>query len=194
MKLVTVQSYPNAAEAHAARAVLEAGGLRSTIADESTATTLWHIGAIGGIKLQVTAEDLVQSRELLGTPLAADLPEWQCPACLQHVDPGFEVCWSCGLERPAEVPSNLEPADLHAPNEEAEQTVDRAWRAAVIGILFLPGILHLYSLWVLLGGDLAADPLSPSLRRKRCWTLALDLAGVIWGIVVFRIIVHGTRF
>ncbi len=88
MKLVTVQSYPNAAEAHAARAVLEAGGVRTTIADESTGTTLWHVGAIGGIKVQVTEEDLAQARELLKTPLAADLPAWQCPSCLHHVDAG----------------------------------------------------------------------------------------------------------
>src|SRR5947208_1931642 len=58
-----------------------------------------------------------------------------------------------GLDRSAPRPAanghanDLEEALAPPDPEEANNTVDRAWRAALLGFL-LPVVLHLYSLWL----------------------------------------------
>jgi hypothetical protein len=92
------------------------------------------------------------------------LPEWRCPACGEQVDGGFDLCWSCGQTKPGLAvdadlefqsdrdvdaapanPATTDPADQwteadvdRASAESADAMVERAWRAAVLGIVFFP--------------------------------------------------------
>jgi hypothetical protein len=65
-----------------------------------------------------------------------------------------------------------EPQLSYGPDEMA----NRAWRAAVIGLLFFPPVLHFYSLVLLSSlGAMAQQP-SPAGMRKVYGALAIDLA------------------
>ena len=64
---------------------------------------------------------------------------------------------------------NVDENRIVSPSDE---TMDRAFRAAILGILFLP--LQLYSLWLLLSTARARDPLSPAQWRKFVLTVVLN--------------------
>ena len=68
-------------------------------------------------------------------------------------------------------------ADQEAVLSPTDETVDRAFRAAILGLLLLP--LQYYSLWLL--ADVAASDAGLTARsRRRAWfTLALDLPIII---------------
>ena len=67
-ELVTVGSYTRLEEANGARAVLEAAGLSPILRDEMTGSIDWGLmPAIGGIRLEVPAEEEERAREVLGT-------------------------------------------------------------------------------------------------------------------------------
>ncbi len=65
-RLVTVRSYDNPIEAHLARSFLEAADIQSFLMDEQIIGV--HPGlnvAVGGVKLQVAAEDFEEAARLL---------------------------------------------------------------------------------------------------------------------------------
>jgi hypothetical protein len=100
-KMVTVNSFENAAEAYAAKHRLEADGIAAIVTDEAVGNWLGYMGtAIGGIKVQVAEADVARSREILFTrPVASDAAPWRCRRCQELVQGDFELCWSCGGER-----------------------------------------------------------------------------------------------
>jgi hypothetical protein len=104
-KLVTISSYENPTEAHAAKNLLEMEGITAYVADEAVGNWLGYMGtAIGGIKLQVASADAERCVAILARAEAeaaeADLGDpWRCNRCRETVDAGFEVCWSCGGAR-----------------------------------------------------------------------------------------------
>ncbi len=102
-KMVTIASFENTAEAHAAKNCLESEGIAAIVTDESVGSWLGYMGsAIGGIKLQVAQADLERAREVLSSEIAGDgapAEPWRCLRCQEIVDAGFEICWSCGGER-----------------------------------------------------------------------------------------------
>lgn len=75
-------------------------------------------------------------------------------------------------ERKTELDFALENADEDENVSPADETMARAFKAAILGILFLP--LQLYSLYLLLSIARARDPLSPANRRKFALTLVLN--------------------
>lgn len=69
----------------------------------------------------------------------------------------------------------------------ANEQVERAWRAAILGVVLLPGITHIYSLYLLLqAAMLPSDSYNEPTRRRFYFTLAIDfcalsiLATVYW--------------
>lgn len=114
---VTIGSFADVVAAHAARARLEAAGIRAYLVGEEVANSLWHVGsALGGIKLQVAQSDVERVQQLVAEEEGADGDEagdgrpWRCRPCQEVVDAEFDVCWSCGLPR-----SDVEDENYQAP-------------------------------------------------------------------------------
>lgn len=89
--LETVATFTFPWEAQLAKAALESEGIEATIADENLIRLYWAISnAIGGVKVQVRADDLERARELLANrePLSElylvkddDEASRRCPEC-----------------------------------------------------------------------------------------------------------------
>ena len=85
---VTVGRYSFPHEAHIARARLEAEGITAVVADEHTVNMNWlYSDALGGVRVQVSAEDSAAARQLLVEDRSAEVDqefgaeEMRCPAC-----------------------------------------------------------------------------------------------------------------
>jgi hypothetical protein len=150
-KLITVATYWDPIEAGLARGRLEAAGIRSFVADEQMVGTAWYLGnAIGGVKLQVGDSDAEAALDVLSE--------------VDAVDEDFNG--DDDSDEPAQPLSNR------------EENADRAYRSAIIGLLFPP--LQLYVIWLLIGVYGASDePLCASKRRAAIWAAAISIPSTI---------------
>jgi Putative prokaryotic signal transducing protein len=89
-ELVTVGRYRDMPEAFVARSVLESAGIECLLRDENLVRMDWlYSNMIGGMRLQVGAEDEAAARELLSQPMpasfavdsGADFVQPVCPRC-----------------------------------------------------------------------------------------------------------------
>jgi len=107
---VTVGEYTDLPEALISRAVLEEAGIRSFLSDENTVSNVWGFSnAMGGIRLQVAAEDEKAAREVLSQAapdrFATDSGDFVQPVCPQcgsidviandHQRKASEAAWRC---------------------------------------------------------------------------------------------------
>ncbi|NJR76495.1 MAG: DUF2007 domain-containing protein [Scytonema sp. CRU_2_7] len=165
---VTVATFNNSIEANLAKQRLEAEGIRSFLANESTVDLAWHLTvAVGWIKLQVHESDAAQAKFILGSSKldAQSVAEGDKTTAQEQLlvqdeaedDEIIKVSW-------------------------ADQTADRAFRVAVIGIIiiFLP--FQLYSLWLLLRLLVSRDRISHNRRWKVIAALLLNLLNlfILW--------------
>ncbi len=131
-QLIDIARFASANEAAIARNALEAAGIPSFLDGAATATWLWHFGtALGGVRLFVRPDDVEQAGAILLHDDAEDASESRPDDAYLPSDDSGEP------EVEDEAASRLLP-------------VTRAWRAAIIGILFFPPLLTLYSMWVLI--------------------------------------------
>jgi hypothetical protein len=90
------------------------------------------------------------------------------------------------ISEPA-IPSRLD-RPLDGLTEQMEQTIQRAWRASVIGF-FIPiipvPVLQFYSIWLLLGIDLEV-PISQKAKRQFRWAWSLN----IFLILLICLVIH----
>jgi hypothetical protein len=205
-----VARYSNPFEARQALNVLSHNGLNAYIEGENTNSTLWYVGtAIGGVKLLVEPNDKSRALEILSEQVDHDTAmgdPWQCKNCFAEVDAGFDVCWRCDTERSADskiVTSGEEFArdDNHhagmqaqpqqtsaVQTDDKEATIERAWRAAVLGALILPLVAQVYSL-VLLGQAFeSATPITPRGKRLAIATLIVDVISLICHSLLIRLL------
>ncbi|HEV2645308.1 MAG TPA: DUF2007 domain-containing protein [Acidobacteriaceae bacterium] len=87
---VTIRRYRDLSEAIVARSMLEANGITVYLKDENLVRLEWQVSnGIGGIRLQVDAEDTARAEELLGQPVpetielgeSEEFIQPRCPAC-----------------------------------------------------------------------------------------------------------------
>ena len=161
-KLVTVTTFQMPTDASLAKSVLEANGLMAFLADELTVGVAWHLSnALGGIKLQVAEPDVEQAIALLQGRDIASI----------NVEEGFTDV------------SEIEEYESEEPLSANDKVVNRALRAALFGLIFLP--LHLYSLWLLGGLLFSSQRLSYNGRWKAFLAAALDLPMLlIFGLIL----------
>ncbi|MBW4563207.1 MAG: DUF2007 domain-containing protein [Mojavia pulchra JT2-VF2] len=129
---VTVATFNNSIEANLAKQLLDAEGIRSYLANESTVDLAWHLTvAVGWIKLQVHESDAALAKSILESGNLDNQP-------VSEAD-----------ESTAEQLFLQEDEDNIVKVSSADKTADRAFRSAVIGLIliFLP--FQLYSLWLL---------------------------------------------
>lgn len=86
-KLVTIGQFSKGVDAHLAKTRLESEGIECFIQDENLIGLNWlYSNAIGGVKLQVKAEDIEKAKTILSespSPQDAETKESEqhCPAC-----------------------------------------------------------------------------------------------------------------
>jgi Putative prokaryotic signal transducing protein len=178
--LVTVATFANLLQAELAKNRLEAEGIPAFLADvESTLALL--AGNMSGVKVTVNERDARRATAVLAAlddesdaePIRP-LTEWICPHCDTEIEPGFDVCWSCGNPLQAQpgaffapktaadpalkenitrtLPPSRPGSISQGPEDElvqdSEETVqvNRAWRAAVLGLFLCPPLLHIYAM------------------------------------------------
>ena len=162
-KLVTIATFRTLIEASAVKDRLEAEGVRAVLADVAAVGMAWHLtSAFGGIKLQVMAVDAERATSLLGAENEASI--------------GDAESW------PDTTGQGIDGEEDEACEDEYEspssELVDRAFRAALLGLLFLP--LQFYSVWLLVHIPAGGEPLSPADRRRVLIAILLDT----WMIVL----------
>jgi Putative prokaryotic signal transducing protein len=85
--LVTVRRYRDLSEAIVGRSVLESAGLFCVLRDENMVRMEWQISnGLGGLRLQVRADDEAEATELLNQPMPQSIqvegePDFSQPVC-----------------------------------------------------------------------------------------------------------------
>jgi hypothetical protein len=107
-KLIKIAAFNTPVEANFAQNLLaEEGGIESMLDNEVTLAMMNYLNvAVGGVKLFVYEFDAQRAREILARglpePSAEEkrdrqaYPGGKCSKCSVILEPGFEVCWSCG--------------------------------------------------------------------------------------------------
>ena len=89
-RLVTVRRYRDLSEAIVARSMVESAGIRTYLSDENLIRLDWQLSNfIGGLRLQVDADDVETATELLSQPVpdsivfeeGAEFEQPRCPRC-----------------------------------------------------------------------------------------------------------------
>jgi len=196
--LVTVATFDSLPQAELARGLLDAEGIRSFVIDAETVNMAWYIsGAVGGIKLQVAKSDFLAAERILnsrqGKSASWGLDDYGLakPSAIT-TDPDA-VRQEGGEARPSPRHSAIttDPDAVRgegAPNEnedaiqednEAEVMVQAALRAALLGLVFCPPLLHFYSLWLLACVSQLREPLRRRYRKMFWFAVVVD--GVVVG-------------
>ena len=162
--LVTVAVPRTAAEAHFLKNQLEAVGIDVYLADEEAVAMAWHMtGGFGGVKLQVAATDAEDGR-YFGPPALARYA-------------GATAVGGTAAE---------DEDDEEEVLSEREQTANRAYRAAVFGLLFFP--LEAYALWLFIRVARTRDSLAGKLRvnaKVGALIMVLGILGTCHGLLLY---------
>jgi hypothetical protein len=168
-KLVTVGTFDMPTEAHLAKGLLEANGLETFLADELTVGVAWHLSnALGGIKLQVPETDVERATGILAAREDASL----------DAEEGI-----------AELPE-IEESEGDPPSSASDKAVDRALRAALLGLILFPFFpLYFYSLWLLGRLLFSSEKVSHHKRRRMRLALLLNLPMLVFlGVAVLWLV------
>lgn len=166
-------------------------GIRAFLDNEQTVGTDWGLSqAMGGIHVLVSADDFEAARAVLDeSPNSGDLEQAaddsanEARSSVEHLADGG------GDDVPEEDHDGNEPPPLN----EREQEVQRAFRGAVFGLLFLPlYLLVIYSLaFVIWPSEL---PLRPEIRRKALIAAWITIPMSIVCLIFLRMLVRGYWF
>jgi hypothetical protein len=154
-ELVTIATFDNSVLANVARNKLESEGIRAFLENERTLETQWlWSNAAGGIRLRVADSDAEWALKCLEETASFQPPEGT------SAEPG--------ADEPEQALVDADDDEIDDPNLR-EQDAARAFKAAVLGLLFCP--LQFYAFWLVLKVFLSNEPLRP-----RYWWFALAAA------------------
>jgi hypothetical protein len=171
-KLETIATFWNPGEANLARGHLEAEGISTLLANEEHVAATWLIAnALGGIKLQVAQRDADRARACLADVQSITGHELD-EAAMTAIDDAHEDSGS----------ADTADGDDEITLSLREQHAERAWRGAVMGLIFLP--LQLYVFYLLVKVFLSDDLLRRRHRRHVWFAVVINLPFVI-GFCIF---------
>lgn len=149
-----VAAYGTPLEAELARGRLESEGIAARISDGNTVSIAQHLSpALGGVKVVVGRSDFEAARAILTAPgLASEDDE-------------------DGSDQP-------QPGSLAAGALSADQLANRALRAAVLGLVVVPPVGHLWSLVLLASALRHREALTAKGKRQAAIAVVVD-AGVL---------------
>ena len=170
--LVTIATYWDTVEARLARIHLEAAGIRSTLQNEHSVTMNWleFANASRGVELQVDEPDVDAAIEVLErkAPEADEIgDDWK-----------VERETSIGDDEETEAESILEDADglenvAEEPLNRRERQIQRAYRSAMLGLIFLP--VEFYCTYLLGASLLSDESIRPSIQKTARNAVLLNL-------------------
>ncbi len=159
---VEVGAFTLLADARAVEALLEAEGLVVYVQGADAVGAMPHMSnALGGVRVYVPAADADRAKEILAA--GGGEPESAADAAALDGDDATE-----------------------GPREGAAR---RAFFAAFLGLVFIPGVLHLISLWQLAVYARTPGPVSRRGRRRAVLAAVVDvaaLAGIVAVVVAMR--------
>jgi hypothetical protein len=165
-ELTTVATFETPLQAAIARNYLESEGVTAFLADDETVSMAWHLtNAIGGVKLRVATDQAEKAIQLL------DRLEQDRAAKDAGGDEAVD-------EAGEEDFQGLDEEDEEPPLSTADELAGRAFRAALLGLIFCP--LQLYSMWLLASLVIWRESPSPKMRVLAIVAAILDL----WLVVV----------
>jgi hypothetical protein len=180
-KLVTIATCFDTGEAVLVRNRLAEAGLRAFLSDENASATAWQLtAALGGIKVQVAEDDVPTALAVLNER-PASLRELEKEALASGREERFAE--GAGAEDDAR---EEDKADV--PISRIDALVDRAFKAAVFGLLFFP--LQIYSLQLLAEAYFDDEDISPSRRGKAWGALLLNLPLLFYLALFGRLLYH----
>ena len=163
-RLVTIATFHESVPAFMAKNYLVNQGIPSILLDETTIATDWLLaGAIGGIKLQVAAVHVERAELLLA----------QIKETAEDAEPE-------DLALQSAIATQEIAEDLKSEREDREkinQLTDKAFRAAVIGLLFWP--IFFYALYLLSEIAMAEGTISSNRLWKLWVATPLALLGAL---------------
>jgi len=181
---VTVRAFNSPVEADLARSVLSGSEVPSRLVDEATMGIVPHMNiALGGVKLAVRPADLARAEQLLDMAATEGGSTALADEALER------EAMEAGSSRPADAVEKEEPEE--APLGRCEAAAKRAFNVAVVGLILLPVVLHLYSLLILWGISprRGEAPLSRQGRRRAIGALVIDV--LVLGTVAALVSAHG---
>lgn len=142
-KLMTVLKCGQAWEAEIVRDRLESAGLLVFVQGSESATSLSYVGvALGGVRVQVPADQIARAKELLALDerQRETAGPWECPRCDEPNDAGFDFCYSCSMPR-GETPASstwydadFEEEDTALADPLANDGVQISQRASAVSV------------------------------------------------------------
>ncbi len=164
-RLATIARFLEPIEADLARGRLQADGIRVFIEGSGFASMNWPLSMGNrGVKLQVPTEDAERATAILNELSQAN-----------DEDAGEDE-WSETDDDEADAYGKQEPDD-EPELTVREQIADRAFRGAVLGVLFLP--IQFYVFWLLLRVFVSDEPLSSRLRGRALIAAAINLPLIV---------------
>ena len=131
-KLVEVAAYSLPVEAHAARGLLEAEGIRAVVEGEGAVNVFSGVQGIGGkITLHVAESDAERAVALLSEIVDGPPPDdsglWLCPLCGDAVSIDAPACPACETPRPEtwQVRSAMGAAPFNPESEDIQTEAPR---------------------------------------------------------------------
>jgi hypothetical protein len=189
-ELVTIASFDDPVQANLARNRLGADGIEAILTDTNTIAMTWLLSnAVGGIKIQVVAKDVGAAEGILDRSpeselepgSSVDMPETLRPGDSPTADP------EAGPEIEVEDEDEDEEEEL-APTER-ELNAERAFRGAVLGILFRP--IQLYVFYLLLRVFVSEERLEARPRHRAIVAAIVNLPFILGLCVFLRIALAG---
>ncbi len=160
-ELVCISKHMTSAEAHVAKLALTEAEIPCFLADANCAGLFSN--ALGGVNLMVPATEVERANQILnsstfdGEDLIGDAWHQMTPGESENVADGN---------------------DLLVRLNEREESADRAFRASLLGFLFLP--LQLYVLYLLVFKVLVGNqPLNPRSQRNAWMALAICIPSLL---------------
>jgi hypothetical protein len=174
-ELVTVGVFATPEEAHICKNRLETDGIDAQLVDAETVGMAWYYAsALGGVKVQVRAEQMEEAQRVL------ELDE---PVSSEDIDveetPLSDECWEEDRLKSSHVE---EATETESPGDAC---ADRAFRAAVFGMIALPPLLHLYSLYLLVRLDFSELIVSPRATRRVRIAWVIDVIFISLAVLFF---------
>ena len=190
-ELVTIATYDDAVSARMALNHLVEAGLTAVLSDESTVAMDWLLSnAIGGIKVQVHSKDLTVAHQLLEEhhrrESTEDNPVETGTLEAEMSEPGVdaEALGDFEGEAPSAEDEDEDDLEEEPPLTIRERNALRAFRGALLGILFPP--IEFYVLYLVYKVFVSDEKLGPRYRNM-AWAAAVIMLIVLGGCyAIFR--------
>jgi len=95
--MTQIDTFLNELDAEIVLNRLQALGVQAELIKDNCGGMRPHLDLVRGIRLLVADEDQSKARDILATDSdKSQIPAWNCPACQENIESGYDACWQCG--------------------------------------------------------------------------------------------------